>query len=169
MVSSESPPFAHPVERALARLLDQHGIAWEYEPHEFVLERDANGNVRAAIRPDFYLSELDVYLECTVMRQAATTRKNRKVRLAQELHGLVIAVLYERDLARLGIWGQKRREGGGLGRPSDQVARNPDLALAREDERAVLVGVEAVQEEEGVRVAGHLAVGLDVRGPVPPG
>ena len=38
------------------------------------------------------------------MRQCATTRKNRKVRLAQELHGVVITSLYKRDLKRLGIW-----------------------------------------------------------------
>jgi hypothetical protein len=104
MAPGKAPPFAHPVEAALALLLEEHGIAWEYEPREFILERDAQGNVRAAIRPDFYLPEIDVYVECTVMRQSATTRKNRKVRLAQELHGLVITVLYERDLIGLGIW-----------------------------------------------------------------
>jgi hypothetical protein len=108
MATCAAPPFAHPVEESLALLLDEHGIAWEYEPHEFVLERDSNGNVRAAIRPDFYLPELDVYVECTVMRQEATTRKNRKVRLAQELHGLVITVLYARDLNRLGLWDDAR-------------------------------------------------------------
>jgi hypothetical protein len=104
MATRPAPSFAHPVEAALALLLDEHGITWEYEPHEFVLERDPAGRVRTAIRPDFYLPELDVYVECTVMRQAGTTRKNRKVRLAQELHDLVITVLYERDLSRLGIW-----------------------------------------------------------------
>jgi hypothetical protein len=25
-------PFAHPVERELARVFDEHGIDWEYEP-----------------------------------------------------------------------------------------------------------------------------------------
>lgn len=115
----EASPFAHPVEEALALLLEEHGIAWEYEPREFILERDAQGNVRAAIRPDFYLPEIDVYLECTVMRQSATTRKNRKVRLAQELRRLVITVLNERDLIRLGIWGDRepRRPGSDPLRP----------------------------------------------------
>jgi hypothetical protein len=107
------------VEEALALLLEEHGIAWEYEPREFILERDAQGNVRAAIRPDLYLPEIDVYLECTVMRQSATTRKNRKVRLAQELRRLVITVLNERDLIRLGIWGDRepRRPGSDPLRP----------------------------------------------------
>jgi hypothetical protein len=31
------------------------------------------------------------------MRQCATTRKNRKVRVAQELHGVVITILYKCD------------------------------------------------------------------------
>jgi hypothetical protein len=33
------PTFAHRTERALACILDQHGIAWDYEPHTFVLAR----------------------------------------------------------------------------------------------------------------------------------
>lgn len=52
------PSFAHPVERALALMLDHHDIAWEYEPHEFVLSRDDDGTVREAIAPDFYLPEI---------------------------------------------------------------------------------------------------------------
>jgi hypothetical protein len=104
MAAQEVPPFAHPVEKAFARVLDEHGIAWLYEPHEFVLLRDEDGNVRQALTPDFYLPEIGSYVECTVMRQSATSRKNRKVRLAQELHDVVITVLYKRDLKRLGLW-----------------------------------------------------------------
>jgi hypothetical protein len=104
MAAQERPSFAHPVESALARMLDAHGIAWEYEPHEFVLCRDDDGTVREALTPDFYLPEIDAYVECTVMRQCETTRKNRKVRIAQELHDVVITILYKRDLARLGLW-----------------------------------------------------------------
>jgi hypothetical protein len=40
-----------------------------------------------------------------VMRQSETTRKNRKVRLAQEVHDVVITILYRSDLTRLGLWG----------------------------------------------------------------
>jgi hypothetical protein len=104
MAARDVAAFAHPDERAFALLLDHHGIAWEYEPHEFVLRRDENGKVREALAPDFFLPEIGSYIECTVMRQSQTTRKNRKVRLAQQLHGVVITVLYRRDLARLGVW-----------------------------------------------------------------
>ena len=104
MATREAPRFAHPVESALARMLDEHGIVWEYEPHEFVLRRDDDGTVREALTPDFYLPDIDAYVECTVMRQSETTRKNRKVRLAQELHDVVITILYKRDLTQLGLW-----------------------------------------------------------------
>jgi len=104
MAAQEGPSFAHPVESALAQMLDAHGIAWEYEPHEFILRRDADGTVREALTPDFFLPEIGSYVECTVMRQRETTRKNRKVRLAQELHDVVIAILYKRDLRQLGLW-----------------------------------------------------------------
>jgi hypothetical protein len=85
-------------------MLDEQGIVWEYEPHEFVLQRHADGTVREALTPDFFLPEIGAYVECTVMRQSQTTRKNRKVRLAQELHDVVITILYKRDLKRLGLW-----------------------------------------------------------------
>ncbi len=93
--------FAHPVERELARLFDEHGIAWEYEPHTFVLERDDRGNVREAFTPDFYLPQLGLYVECTVMRQELTNRKRRKVRKARERAGLTVEMLCRRDFDRL--------------------------------------------------------------------
>lgn len=92
--------FAHPVEQELAAVFDELGIAWEYEPHTFVLERDADGNVLEAFTPDFYLPESDVYVECTTMRQKLTTRKNRKIRKLRE-QGVVVGVLYRRDFERL--------------------------------------------------------------------
>jgi hypothetical protein len=129
MEAQEAPPFAHPVESALARLLDAHRIAWEYEPHEFVLRRDEDGTVREAFTPDFYLPEIGSYVECTVMRQCETTRKNRKVRTAQELHDVVITSLYKRDLKRLGLWLH------GSAEPSD-VTRTTSAALEGHGKRA---------------------------------
>ena len=100
---NEPPQFAHSVELEYARLLDYHGVEWEYEPRTFVLERDADGRVTEAITPDFYLPEEDLYVEVTVMRQPLVTRKNRKVRKLRERHpGVRVTVLYRRDLERLG-------------------------------------------------------------------
>ncbi len=99
-------PFAHPVERELARLFDAHGVAWEYEPRTFVLERDAEGNVQEACTPDFFLPELGVYVECTVMRQRLTSRKRRKVRRVRDSTGEVVEILFRRDFDRLAErWG----------------------------------------------------------------
>jgi hypoxanthine phosphoribosyltransferase len=95
------PEFAHPVERELARLLDLHGVTWQYEPTTFVLERHPDGRIREAFTPDFYLPEQDVFVETTVMRQRLTARKNRKVRKLRERYGVLVAVLYRRDILRL--------------------------------------------------------------------
>jgi hypoxanthine phosphoribosyltransferase len=62
-----SVAFAHPVERELAAIFDELGIAWAYEPRTFVLERDEHGNVTESFTPDFYLPEQDMYVECTTM------------------------------------------------------------------------------------------------------
>jgi hypothetical protein len=95
-----SVAFAHPVERELAAIFDEHGIPWEYEPKTFVLERDEHGNVTEAFTPDFYLPEQDMYVECTTMQQRLTSRKNRKVRKLSE-QGVLVTVLYRRDFERL--------------------------------------------------------------------
>ena len=94
------PLFAHPVERELARIFDELGIPWEYEPTTFVLEQAEDGTVLEAFTPDFYLPEQDIYVECTTMRQKLTTRKNRKLRKLRE-QGVLVTVLYRRDFERL--------------------------------------------------------------------
>ena len=94
--------FAHESERQVASLLDFYGIAWEYEPRTFVLERNRQGDLRSAFTPDFYLPDYDLYLEVTTLRQALVTRKNRKVRrLRAQRPDLRIRILYRRDIDRL--------------------------------------------------------------------
>jgi hypothetical protein len=98
--------FAHPVERELARLFDEHGIAWEYEPHTFVLEWDERGGVREGFTPDFFLPDLGMYVECTVMRQRLASRKRRKARRTCERTGAVVQIMFKRDFERLASrWG----------------------------------------------------------------
>jgi hypothetical protein len=48
MRDSTEVSFAHPVERELAHLFDEHGVRWLYERHTFVLESDPDGTVREA-------------------------------------------------------------------------------------------------------------------------
>ena len=98
----DPPHFANEAEVECARILDFHGIAWEYEPHSFVLEQDENGRVLEAFTPDFYLPEQDTYLEVTVMKQSLVTRKNRKLRKLRELYPDVkVKLFYKRDIQRL--------------------------------------------------------------------
>jgi hypothetical protein len=95
------PRFAHPAEEELAELLDEEGIPWDYEPHTFTLEQSADGTIRQAITPDFYLPDADAYIECTVMKQSNVNKKNQKVRKLQERYGAVVTILYRRDFQRL--------------------------------------------------------------------
>ena len=96
-------PFANDAEAECARLLDYHGIAWEYEPRSFPLEIDADGRVLEAFTPDFYLPEQELYLEVTVMKQSLITRKNRKIRKFRERYpDIKVKLFTRRDFERLG-------------------------------------------------------------------
>ena len=102
-LGADPPHFANDAEVECARILDFHGIAWEYEPHSFVLEEDENGRVLEAFTPDFYLPEQDTYLEVTVMKQSLVTRKNRKLRKMKERYpDINVKLFYKRDIERLG-------------------------------------------------------------------
>jgi hypoxanthine phosphoribosyltransferase len=99
---SEPPRFANQAELECGRILDWYGIAWDYEPRSFVLERDADGRVTRAFTPDFYLVEQDLYVEVTVMKQSLVTRKNRKLRELRQLYPEVrVKLFYRRDIERL--------------------------------------------------------------------
>ena len=54
-----------------------------------------------AFTPDFFLPDLDLYVECTVMRQARTNRKRRKVLRTRREAGVSVEILYRHDLDRL--------------------------------------------------------------------
>ena len=99
---SEPPRFANRSELECAKILDYYGIRWDYEPHSFVLERDDEGRVLSAFRPDFYLLEQDLFIEVTVMKQSLVTRKNRKLRELRRLYPEVrVKLFYKRDIERL--------------------------------------------------------------------
>ncbi len=98
----ETTKFAHPSEKQCAKILDFYKIDWEYEPRTFPIEWDKRGNVIQSFTPDFYLPELDLYLELTTMSQKLVTKKNRKVRRLRELYPDVnIKVFYQRDFKSL--------------------------------------------------------------------
>lgn len=94
--------FANQSEEMFANLLDFYRIAWEYEPRSFPVQYDRDGNALESFTPDFYLPEVDLYVELTTMKQSLVTRKNRKVRLLRELYPhLNIQVYYQKDFENL--------------------------------------------------------------------
>jgi hypothetical protein len=96
--------FAHPAEEAFARVLDFYQIEWEYEPTTFPLEWDQDGRVATAFSPDFYLVNEKLYVELTTMKQSLVTKKNRKLRLLQELYPDVkCKLMYRRDVMNLAV------------------------------------------------------------------
>lgn len=96
------PAFVHPSEAELARVLDFYRIRWQYEPKSFPLAWDESGNVTEALTPDFYLPDLDLYLELTTLKQSLVTEKNRKIRKFRELYpDIQLKVFYGRDFRSL--------------------------------------------------------------------
>jgi hypothetical protein len=94
--------FGHPSEEVFANLLDFYRIQWEYEPRSFPLQWDKDGNVMEAFTPDFYLPDLDLYVELTTMKQALVTPKNRKIKLLRAVYPHVnIQVFYQKDFQDL--------------------------------------------------------------------
>ena len=52
--------------------------------------------------PDFYLPELDLYLELTTLRQSLVRKKNRKLRRLRELYPMLrVKLFYARDFRAL--------------------------------------------------------------------
>lgn len=101
-VEHASVRFAHESEARLAGLFDFYGIAWEYEPVEFVLEWDGAGRPSSAFRPDFYLPDHSLFVELTTLRQDLVTRKHAKIRRLGELYPDVrVRLLHRRDYANL--------------------------------------------------------------------
>lgn len=94
--------FAHESEAEFARILDFYGIRWEYEPRSFPLQWDGQGRVVESFSPDFYLPDLDLYVELTTLKQSLVTRKNRKLRRMRELYPNVrVKIFYGRDYRNL--------------------------------------------------------------------
>jgi hypothetical protein len=94
--------FGHPSEEVFANLLDFYRIRWEYEPRSFPLQWDKGGRVVEAFTPDFYLPDVDLYIELTTMKQALVTRKNRKIRMLKAVYPHInVQVLYQKDIRDL--------------------------------------------------------------------
>lgn len=92
------PVFAHASEAEMARILDFYAVRWEYEPRTFPILWTLDGAVVESFSPDFYLPEMDLYLEMTTLKQRLVRKKNRKLRRLRELYPAInIKLFYARD------------------------------------------------------------------------
>lgn len=102
MEQAARPPFAHESEAELARILDFYGVRYEYEPDTFPILWNLDGKVVESFTPDFYLPDLDLYLELTTLKQRLVRKKNRKLRRLRELYPAVkVKLFYARDFRQL--------------------------------------------------------------------
>ena len=100
--SGPRPAFAHASEAEMARILDFYQVRWEYEPHVFPVVWNLEGAVIESFAPDFWLPDLDLYLEMTTLRQKLVRKKNRKLRRVLELYpDLRVKLFYARDFRAL--------------------------------------------------------------------
>jgi hypothetical protein len=100
--SAPHPQFAHASEAEMARILDFYQVRWEYEPHTFPIVWNLDGDVVESFSPDFWLPDLDLYLEMTTLRQKLVRKKNRKLRRVLELYpDLRVKLFYARDFRAL--------------------------------------------------------------------
>jgi hypothetical protein len=90
--------FAHASEAEMARILDFYGVRWDYEPTTFPILWNTDGDVVESFAPDFYLPDLEMYLEMTTLKQRLVRKKNRKLRRLRELYpDIRIKLFYARD------------------------------------------------------------------------
>ena len=86
----------------MARILDYYQVAWQYEPRTFPILFNLEGAVVESFAPDFFLSDLDLYVELTTLRQSLVRKKNRKLRRLRELYPDVrIKLFYAKDFKAL--------------------------------------------------------------------
>jgi hypothetical protein len=135
--ASTRTAFAHASEAEMARILEFYEVRWEYEPTTFPILWNVDGDVIESFAPDFYLPDLDMYLELTTLQQRLVRKKNRKLRRLRELYPDVrIKLFYARDFramvlkyGRLGLAASLSGSVGQLGaiRPveADPIAGGP--------------------------------------------
>lgn len=93
-----TPGFAHASEAEMGRILDFYEVRWQYEPVTFPILWNLDGEVVESFSPDFYLPDLDLFLEMTTLKQRLVRKKNRKLRRLRELYpDIRIKLFYARD------------------------------------------------------------------------
>jgi hypothetical protein len=155
-------PFAHASEAEMARILDFYAVRWQYEPHTFPILWNLEGDVVESFAPDFYLPDLEMYLEMTTLRQKLVRKKNRKLRRLRELYPSVnIKLFYARDFRALMLKYGKLALVEGLSGTLGQVAL-PHGSPPVDDAQ----GIPAVEpaRRRGAAAVAAVAIGTGRRG-----
>ena len=98
IINADKIVFANESEKEFARILDFYNIKWQYEPKTFPLEFDDDGIAVLSFSPDFYLHDLDLFIELTTLNQNLVTKKNKKIRKLRELYPYInIKLFYKKD------------------------------------------------------------------------
>jgi hypothetical protein len=120
----------------MSRILDFYGVRWEYEPHTFPILWNLDGDVVESFAPDFFLPDLDLYLEMTTLRQKLVRKKNRKLRRLRELYpDLNVKLFYARDFRALMLKYGRLALLDGLSGTSGQVSAPHGLAVPPDESR----------------------------------
>jgi hypoxanthine phosphoribosyltransferase len=101
-VAEPHPKLATDAESDVAHALDRALVTWRYEPTRFVISRHPDGREREACMPDFYLPELDLYLEVSSGSPRRLNRKRAKLRRLFESHpGVRVELLGASEVGKL--------------------------------------------------------------------
>lgn len=148
--------FAHASEAELARILDYYGVAWEYEPRTFPIQWSHDGKVVESFSPDFYLPEMEIYVELTTLKQSLVRRKNRKLRRLRELYpDIRVKLFYGKDFRALMLKYGRVDLAASLSGLEGQLMAPPDRlqpGQADGDDTAAFVGIVAAGQEEQAEV-----------------
>ena len=138
--------FAHASEAEMARILDFYAVRWEYEPTTFPILWNLDGEVVESFAPDFYLPDLEVFLEMTTLKQRLVRKKNRKLRRLRELYpDIRIKLFYARDFRAMMLkYGRLGLAHSLSGTPGQVVPERapivPPIAAVELDEAAIQAG-----------------------------
>ena len=153
------PPFAHGSEAEMARILDFYEVRWDYEPRTFPILWNLDGDVVESFSPDFYLPDLDLFLEMTTLKQRLVRKKNRKLRRLRELYPDVrIKLFYARDframMLKYGRLALADSLSGTLGQVMPDRPREEDLGLERVIASVVDLAASLAESELAAALAG---------------
>jgi hypoxanthine phosphoribosyltransferase len=155
---TEQARFAHASEAELARILDYYGVTWQYEPRTFPIMWSLDGRVVESFSPDFYLPDLNLYVELTTLKQSLVRRKNRKLRRLRALYpDIRIKLFYGKDFRALMLKYGRFDLAASLSGLEGQVAAD----LANSQPRLGVVIAKPGQREETRELAAAPAVGTN--------